>query len=34
MVKLLYFGYTPINEINCNKTIYNKNMEELYIVIK
>ncbi len=38
-VKLLYFGYTPINEINCNKTIYNKNnyftnMEELYIVIK
>ena len=20
-VKLLYFGYTPINEINCNKTI-------------
>lgn len=38
-VKLLYFGYTPINEINCNKTIYNKNnyftnKEELYILIR
>lgn len=37
-VKLLYFGDIPINEINCNKTIYNKNnyftdKEQLIIVI-
>ena len=38
-IKLLYFGYTPINEINCNKIIYNQSnyftiREELMIVIR
>jgi Tat protein secretion system quality control protein TatD with DNase activity len=37
-VKLLYFGDTPIEDINCNRDIYNKenyfvNREELLITI-